>query len=52
LSPSLQQHSQKKGNDNKLVAIAHFHFKQKEKKMGNINKLAVVALLTITTKEK
>jgi hypothetical protein len=33
LSPSLQQHQQKKGNANKLV-IAHFHFKPKEEKKG------------------
>jgi hypothetical protein len=42
--------NKKKGDGNKLVAITHCHFKQKEKKMGDDNKLVVVALFVVTTR--
>jgi hypothetical protein len=43
---------EKKGDNSKLVVIAHFRFKQNKNKMGDGSMFSVIALFVVTTINK
>lgn len=43
---------EKINDNNKLIVVTHFRFKQKEKKKGDNNKFTIIALFAITTREE